>query len=149
MQREILQQLIGSGSGWPIMITEAKGVNGDTEYTQNKDGTPVPKLGWYPVNGGIGLIKQNLSTLIDTQIGAMMRNETFGTRICEVLEEPNNQTAAFLIKKYISDPVGIYEPRITLTNVQSITEGGRLRMLLRYKLRNTEITDILTTEYSL
>ena len=86
-----LEQLntIGSGGYFPIELTQAQDNKGNNLFIDTNNGLK-PKIGWYPIKGTTNLIKQNIISLLIYHIGQRFRQEEFGTRIYECLEEPNS-----------------------------------------------------------
>lgn len=91
---------IGSGAYFPIKLEQAVGSDGKLESVQLPDGRVVPKIGWYILRGDVALIKQNLTAILTYQIGQRFRQEDFGSRTWECLEEPNTSALNLMIKKF-------------------------------------------------
>ena len=89
MANNLYTNIIGIGPLFPIRITE------------NEKG----EKGWYPVNGDIELVHNNLSALLWYDIGQRFRQEDFGTRLWECIEEPNTQALAFLVKDFLKKAI--------------------------------------------
>jgi hypothetical protein len=71
MANNLYTNIIGIGPLFPIRITE------------NEKG----EKGWYPVNGDIELVHNNLSALLWYDIGQRFRQEDFGTRLWECIQK--------------------------------------------------------------
>lgn len=136
--------------GNPMWFIEP--IYGDDEKPINN---PVPLMvpvmvdavSWRPVSTQ-DLIKQNLISIMTYMIGQRFRQENFGCRIWECLEEPNTQALNFLIYQFISQSLSAWEPRITSIETQLVSKGSSLEILLKYRIGDTPITE-LNFEYNL
>ena len=140
---EIIQTFLQKGAMWPLEITQAKDSNGNPRYFTDPEGTVRPLLGWYPQSTP-DLVKQSIGNLMDIPAGFTLRNETLGTRLLEVLEEPNNQVATFLVKKYITEAVNRFEPRIIIKDITSEITKTELTVHISYSIQNTQIEEEIT-----
>lgn len=122
---------IGNGAYFPIELTESNG-----------------KTSWKAISGDIRLINQNLVSLFNTQIGELLRNENFGTRLWECLEEPNTQALNFLIRRFCKNAIESWEPRIQF--VESIVSQSdyTIHITLRYKVLNNQSVENLDFSYN-
>ena len=109
-----LEQLnyIGTGPYFPIKLTTVLDENGNPEQVVQPDGTIVNKISWRNLKGDINLIKQNLTSLFTYQLGQRIRQEYFGSRVWECIEEPNTQALSFMIKTFVKNSIVSWEPRI-------------------------------------
>lgn len=121
--------IIGRGSLFPIILT------------QNKSGT----TGWYPVQGDPNLIKHNLKTLIEYHIGQRFRQEYYGTRLWECLEEPAVPILLRLVNEFIQNSIAQYESRIVFSKVDGYMKGSKIYLNITYKLDDTQ--DNLTIQF--
>lgn len=123
-----LKSLIGVGVTFPITITDG---------------------GWHPVEGDLKLIKENILALILHPQGLRLRQEEYGTRIEEFIEEPDTQLVITLLKLYIKGAIAKYEPRVTLNKIRTKHNQGRLEVTLEYSIVDTPLTDYLDIAYDL
>lgn len=121
--------IIGRGSLFPIILT------------QNKSGT----TGWYPVQGDPNLIKHNLKTLIEYHIGQRFRQEYYGTRLWECLEEPAVPILLRLVNEFIQNSIAQYESRIIFSKVDGYMKESKIYLNITYKLDDTQ--DNLTIQF--
>lgn len=124
--------LIGTGALFPILIQETD---------QGK--------GWYPVQGDPALIENNLRSLIEYTIGQRFRQEEFGTRLWECLEEKNTQVLNFLIKKFLQEAVNTYENRIRIKRIITEREFSKLHILMEYALDGLSKDSYMDLTYNL
>lgn len=129
----IYKKLIGKGPLFPIQLTT------------NEQG----KVGWYPVNGDPELIKENITALLYYMIGQRIRQETFGTRLWECIEEPNVQALSFLIKDFLTTALTTWEGRIILQDIQTARAGSKLNILVTYAINGTNSSQFINIEYDL
>lgn len=104
---------------------------------------------WQPLDGDVALIKQNLISLFNYSIGQRFREENFGTRLMELIEEPNEQATAFLFKDYLKTAILAYEPRIKSLAVD-ITEQrfDQLKGKIRFKVNLDQNAEELDFTYN-
>lgn len=117
----ILETLVGTGMTFPIEITE------------NSDG----KKGWYPVKGNTKLIENNIEALFLHQLGFKFREEEFGTRIWECLEEQNTQAQTFIINQFMREAFEQWEDRIIYKGTRVLREGSKLHLVFTYQLNGS------------
>lgn len=126
----IYETLIGSGALFPIKLNT------------NEEGL----VGWYPVNGDPDLINHNLTSLVNYTIGERFRQENFGTRLWECIEEPNTQAMSYMVNNFLKSAISTYEPRITLTSSTVTRKNSIIDIEFTYIINNTNssITGNLT-----
>lgn len=150
------------GSYSPIM-EEKKDKNGNIIYLKEpvynevgeliEPGEPmmvpvmVEAVSCHPISSQ-ELIKQNLTSIMVFMLGQKFRQENFGCRIWECLEEPNTQALNFLIRDFVKQSIASWEPRITAIGTTIISKGSTLSITLRYKLGDSPISE-LTFDYNL
>ena len=127
----ILEKTIGSGALYPIKLE------------QNSSG----QTGWYPVTGTPDLILHNINSVIQYEIGSRIRQEDFGTRLWECIEEPNTQAQAFLVYQFVKQALTKWENRIMITKTDLIREGTSLTIQIHYSIKNTNQSDVVSATY--
>lgn len=127
----ILEKVIGSGALYPIQLE------------QNSSG----QTGWYPVTGSRDLILHNINSVIQYELGFRIRQEDFGTRLWECIEEPNTQAQAFLVYQFVKQALTKWENRIMITKTDLIREGTKLTIQIYYSIKNTNQADIVSATY--
>lgn len=123
---------IGIGAIFPI------------ELEENDQG----QTGWYPVYGDSKLIEENIKALLLYEIGQRLRQEDFGTRLIEVLEEPNT-SLSFLIREYIMQALNKYESRVLITKISSTRLNQKLHILLEFKIIELNLDSFIEAQYNL
>lgn len=123
MINNIFKNIIGSGATFPIQLsTNSKG-----------------ERGWYPEEGTVKLIEDNLKALVTYEIGQRIRQEEFGTRIWECIEEPNTQVLTYLINHFLKEAFEAYEDRITYTQSSFEIIGSKIKIYYNFKVNMTGI----------
>jgi phage baseplate assembly protein W len=141
---------IGSGAYFPIKLEQALGSDGKPESVQLPDGRVVPKIGWYILQGDVALIKQNLTAILTYQIGQRFRQEDFGSRTWECLEEPNVSALNLMIKNFVKDGIAAWEPRIKALKVLALKPTKEsIRLLIYFRVQNSQRVEELNFQYNL
>lgn len=141
---------IGSGAYFPIKLEQAVGSDGKLESVQLPDGRVVPKIGWYILRGDVALIKQNLIAILTYQIGQRFRQEDFGSRTWECLEEPNTSALNLMIRNFVKDGIAAWEPRITALKVLALKPTKEsIRLLIYFKVQDSQRIEELNFQYNL
>lgn len=128
-----LKQLstFGQGLTFPIKLTTPLDANGKEEYIEQPDGSRVKKVGWYPESGLI-LIKNNLTSLFIFQIGQRFRQENFGSRLWECIEEQNTTLLEHMTREFIETSIKQWENRVKALDVQSFREDSKLYIQVKF-----------------
>lgn len=141
---------IGSGAYFPIKLEQALGSDGKPESVQLPDGRVVPKIGWYILRGDVALIKQNLTAILTYQIGQRFRQEDFGSRTWECLEEPNTSALNLMIRNFVKDGIAAWEPRIAALKVLALKPTKEsIRLLIYFKVQDSQRIEELNFQYNL
>ena len=141
---------IGSGAYFPIKLEQSVGKDGKPESVQLPDGRVVPKIGWYILRGDVALIKQNLTAILTYQIGQRFRQEDFGSRTWECLEEPNTSALNLMIRNFVKNGIAAWEPRITALKVLALKPTKEsIRLLIYFKVQDSQRIEELNFQYNL
>lgn len=141
---------IGSGAYFPIKLEQSVGKDGKPESVQLPNGRVVPKIGWYILRGDVALIKQNLTAILTYQIGQRFRQEDFGSRTWECLEEPNTSALNLMIRNFVKDGIAAWEPRITALKVLALKPTKEsIRLLIYFKVQDSQRIEELNFQYNL
>ena len=132
MEDNSYAQLVGTGLTYPIVL----GTNSDK------------KTGWYPVLGSTKLITDNLNSLLQYIIGERFRQDDFGTRLWECIEEPNTQAQAFLINTFLKEAISLYEDRINYKEAIISRSGNKLHIEMHYTLKQSNEEKSLGITYN-
>lgn len=157
---------IGSGPYFPIrleykrdkdgnIISDSIVVDPGTPDIPGKPGKPPviehkALVGWYPLYGDIRLIKQNITAILTYQIGQRFRQEDFGSRTWECLEEPNVSALNLMIKNFVKDGIAAWEPRIKALKVLALKPTKEsIRLLIYFRVQNSQRVEELNFQYNL
>ena len=129
----ILEKNIGIGVLFPFIVKE------------NSSG----ETGVYPVSGSPDLIVNNLNSLVQYELGFRLRQEDFGTRLWECLEEPNTQAQSFIIEQFVKQALRKFENRINYTNIEIVRQDTKFILNIHYSIKDTNIDDSVNVTYEL
>ena len=132
MEDNLYEKIVGNGMVYPIVL----GTNSEH------------KTGWYPVIGDTKLITDNLNALLQYTIGERFRQEDFGTRLWECIEEPNTQAQAFLINTFLKEAISLYEDRINYKESIISRSGNKLHIEMHYILKQSNEEKSLSITYN-
>lgn len=97
---------------------------------------------------GTELIKASIKVIISWPLRTRVFNGYFGSRIEEVLEEPNDNVLITIIRKFIIDSLAIWEKRIELISISIYRpQPEKVVFNLVYKIKDLNIQDSLFYEY--
>ena len=143
---------IGSGITFPLKLTTLKDAKGKDVMVPQVDSkgavTMVPAVGCYPVVGDPKLISNNLTALFTYQLGERFRQENFGSRLWEAIEEPNDQVLQHMINLFIKSSVAKWEPRIKALDVVLEKNKEKLYITLKFMVESSGNVENLTLEYN-
>lgn len=127
---------IGNGAYFPITLTKSLDSAGEEVNT------------WAITKGEQKLVKQNLSSILVHQIGERFRQENFGSRLWEFLEEPNTTMLQYLIRRYVIDSISAWEPRIKALSVSTTRSGTKVVINVKYQIELDTPVEELNFEYN-
>lgn len=119
MEDNFFTDIIGIGATYPIQIQKNE----------------LGETGWYPINGSLELIKNNISSILYYMIGQRFRQENFGNRLMECIEEQNTQALSFIIKEFIKTSIGTWEHRILLKRILVERINHKINIEVNYVLK--------------
>nr|DAJ25604.1 MAG TPA: baseplate assembly protein [Caudoviricetes sp.] len=124
--------IIGKGMTFPIKLNRNE--NGET--------------GWYPVNGDMELVRNNINSILYYMIGQRFRQENFGNRLWECIEEPNLQALSFIIKEFIKTAIGTWEQRLTFKGIKVARVDAKVNIEVEYSINGTGSSQYLYLTYN-
>ena len=124
---------IGNGALFPIKLGK------------NSEG----QTGWYRVYNDTRLIENNIQSILTYELGFRFRQEYFGNRLNECLEEPNTQKLNFMIQQFIDIAISPYEGRIALKNITTSRINQILDILVEYEILSTGKEGSVLINYNL
>jgi phage baseplate assembly protein W len=115
---------LGKGIVFPIQLTG--------------QGLPV-------ISNGADLIKSSIFMILSCPTKQRILLPEFGSRLEEVLEEPNDDLLTGLAKHFIVDSLSKWEPRIRIIDVSiERLQEASLDIRLQYQVKISGIEDVLT-----
>lgn len=151
---------IGTGITFPIQLTTQKDkegndilipkvdTNGNVVYGDQGNIVMVPKVGCYPVVGSTKLIQNNLTSLFIYQLGERFRQENFGSRLWEAIEEPNDQLLHHMMNLFIKSSIATWEPRIKGLDVILERQREKLKITIKFMVDSSGNVENLILEYN-
>lgn len=96
----------------------------------------------------IRLIKASIQNILYWPSNTRFFNEKFGSRINELIEEPNDSIAKSLLNTFVKEAIANYEKRVTISKVDIISaDDFTVNIRLRFYLRNTKIEETMIFPY--
>jgi len=118
---DTVNKFIGSGMIFPIEL--------------DNSGKP-------PIYNNIKLIRSSIINILSWPKRTRFFNEHFGSRIGEVIEEPNDNISNSLIIHFVTDALQTWEKRIELVSLDIDDEKpGVVFLKIVYRIRETKIDD--------
>lgn len=94
------------------------------------------------VDGGVELLRKSLLIIITWPYGTRFFLNQFGSRIEELLDEPNDLVLHSMINHFIIEAITRWEKRVKLIETRVISKGGdKLEVSLRYTIISTQLED--------
>lgn len=119
-QQKPIQDFIGKGITFPIVLENGK-----------------PK-----VESGFQLIRSSIAMILTWPYGTRFFLGEFGSRLEELLEEPNDEILKNLINVFVVDAINDWEKRVELLSVTILDiDYKTIHIGLRYKIINTQLQD--------
>ncbi|HUV91561.1 MAG TPA: GPW/gp25 family protein [Anaerolineales bacterium] len=96
--------------------------------------------------GGLSLtserseLEQSIQIILRTIPGQRVMRPAFGCRLYELIFDPNNSHTAAQARRYVEEALGMWEPRINVTQVDMQTDDGdsnRLIINIDYEVKAT------------
>jgi phage baseplate assembly protein W len=94
--------------------------------------------------GGLALtsdrseIDQAIQIILSTAPGQRVMRPTFGCRLHDLVFGPNNSQTAAEARRYVEEALGMWEPRIIVTQVEvqpDVKDSGCLYIEIRYRIK--------------
>lgn len=96
--------------------------------------------------GGVAMASQEtdideaMRIILGTARGERRMRPTFGTRINELVFAPNNASTQGLMRQYVEEALGFWEPRIEVLEVEvgpDANDASKLLVNIRYRVKAT------------
>ena len=92
-------------------------------------------------------IQDNIISILVYQIGFRLRQEIFGTRNYECLEEPNINATRLLVYRFTKEAIEAWEPRVKLLETQIQFTPSEIQIRLRYQVLTNQMVGELDFSY--
>lgn len=89
----------------------------------------INTLGRVALVSGSELIRQSIRTLLETPLGADFDNPTRGSRINEIMWEPNDDVLESMLDFYIYEAIEQWEKRVVFSDTFFSRENSRPELL--------------------
>ena len=100
--------------------------------------------GKHVIDTGVDLIKSSIKIILAWPLYTRIYEGLFGSRVYEILEDPNDEVLIDLIYKFIIDSISFWERRIELINIQiDRLEDHKLSIEVFYRDKEIDIIDSL------
>lgn len=118
---ETVKKFIGQGITFPIEL--------------NSNGRPN-------IETGVNLIRSSIKNLLSWPYATRYFLGEYGSRLNELLEEPNDDILKNLVRYFVIDSISKFEKRISLLETSIIKPtAGSIHIKLKYKINNSSTTD--------
>ena len=119
-----INKFIGSGITFPIELNSKRG--------------PV-------VYNNTKLIECSIANILNWPMRMRWFNEEFGSRIEEILEEPDDTVSRTLLREFIREALRKWEKRIVVKDIITLPPKylGRIDVSITYQIRNTKIEETI------
>lgn len=109
-------------------------------------GVQVPNMinvltGGVVTNTGGSRINQSIYQILSTVPGERFFMPDFGSRLHELLFEQNDFILEDMIKLYVKEDLQKWEPRITVTYVNTVIDEHTVNVSISYKLINQNVVN--------
>lgn len=91
-------------------------------------------------NTGIARINQCIGDILTTPKGTRFFKPQYGSRIHELVSEPNDFVAKDLARLYTQQALEEWEPRITLRQIDTQSENKTIYINIFYSIKNSNDT---------
>lgn len=118
------------GKGWrfPFAITKRKGGTGTSSSLSESE--------------GIEHVKESIQQILGTPIGSRVMRRDFGSRLHQVVFEPNDATIDTLVEHYVREAIERWEKRVVVgpvTVVHSERHQGRVEIGIQFRIIRTNV----------
>ncbi len=127
MAEEALHTFLGKGLIFPITLTAS--------------GRP-------PIDGGFPLIESSLKTILSWAVGTRYYLGEFGSKLEQLLQEPNDGVIKALVKHFTVDVISQWEKRVEILEVQLDSKDDQsISIAIRYRIKNTKLENSFIFPY--
>lgn len=86
---------------------------------------------------GINAVQQSIISILNTPIGSRFMLPEYGSRLHELMFEPNDEVLISMMRLFIRDAISEWEKRVTFDDAQFTISVESVEVLLSYKVLNS------------
>lgn len=103
--------------------------------------------GFFSAFTGMNTLKTSMMMIIGTRLGERVHMPDFGSRIHELVFEPNDSVLENLGRLYVEESIGRWEPRITLIEIDVLRDVDNQELLVKITFSSKQpiVTEELLT----
>lgn len=105
----------------------------------NRDG-----LGVFATQTTTELIKSSIQMILQTRLGERVMLPSYGSRLAELLYEPNDSVLVSLAKRFIVDALVRWEPRIKVLGSIILANENEMQININYEISLLGVNDFIT-----
>lgn len=104
----------------------------------------VNSIGGVDIKDGTTLLQASIKTILYWPINQRFFNETFGSRLFEILEEPNDNVAKALVRTFIFEVLNKWEKRIVTKDVSILSSDHKtVNLQITYIIRSSRTEETM------
>lgn len=89
------------------------------------------------VSNDVALLNQSIKIILDTKIGTRIFLPEFGSRLSELLFEPNDEVLFDLLSLFITEALNKWEKRVKVLAVNFKIDGVRTDCTIQFRVLNS------------
>lgn len=107
---------------------------------------PVRKKpgGYFATETTSEIIKSSIKMILITKIGERVMTPSFGSRLHQLMFEPNDQVLQSLARRFVADAVQRWEPRIKMINASVASNEHEMSISIFYEISIVGTEDYVT-----
>lgn len=91
------------------------------------------------IKGGVDLLKSAITDILSWTVGTRFMLGEYGTRLEQLLQEPNDLVTQSLVKHFTVEVISKWEKRLEVLEVKTINQTDYLlHIYIKYKVKNTK-----------
>jgi phage baseplate assembly protein W len=130
--------ILGKGWRFPFAITKRKGGPGTSASLSESE--------------GIEHVKESIRQILGTPIGSRVMRRDFGSRLRQIVFEPNDSTLDTLIEHYVREAIERWEKRVIVgpvTVIHAEREAGKVEIGVQFRIIQTNVVGNLVYPFYL
>lgn len=115
-----VRDFIGNGLIFPIQLKNGRGILGS----------------------GFDLIRASIKSILAFKVGTRFFLPEFGSRLEELIEEPNDEVLKNLVTTFIVDAITQWEKRVSQIDASVIrVDDSKIQVSITYQIKNSQSVD--------